>query len=108
VHSKQVLLFVRKSETVPKCTQNPQVQNIHGTAIIWRILNHPVGSRFKTERAAFRACACRCAEQKQIITSAPSCTEVRISLVIRIHRRVSGRITALFPSFTETDAEIIV
>jgi hypothetical protein len=106
VHSKQVLLFVRKSETVPKCTQNPQAQNIHGTAIIIRRINHPLGSSFKTERAAFHACTCRCAGQKQIITSAPPCTEGRIHLDFHIYRSVSGKTTVLFLSFTETDVEI--
>jgi ribosomal protein L34E len=106
VHSKQVLLFVRKSETVPKCTQNPQAQNIHGTAIIRRTVNHPLGSSFKTQRAAFHACTCRCVAQKQIITSAPPCTEGCISLDFRIYRQASGKTTVLFLNFTETDVEI--
>jgi hypothetical protein len=88
VHSKQVLLFVRKYETVPKCTQNPQAQNIHGTAII-RTVNHSLGSCFKTGHAAFHACTCRCAGKKQTVTSASPCTDVCISLVFRIHRRDS-------------------
>jgi hypothetical protein len=91
VHSKQVLIFVRKYETIPKCTQNPQGQNIHGAVIIRRTVNHSLGSWFKTEHAAFHACTCRCAGQKKIVTSVPMCTEECISLVFRTHRRHSRK-----------------
>jgi hypothetical protein len=55
VHNKQVLLFVRKPETVPKCTQSPQARNIHGTAIIRRTTNYPLVSGDKTELSRYSA-----------------------------------------------------
>lgn len=104
VQSKQVLLFVQKSETVPKCTQHPQARNIHGTAIIRRTAKQPLVSRLKTKLARHS-------------TPVPadvlgrnnhfSCTEACISFVFLIHRRDTARTTELFLSFTETDDELI-